>query len=187
MPEPSVKGLLLDFPRTAVREALEQGRLTQEQLELRLDARSLEIVDRKPEPSLWYPITCHEALVTLADELNNTGGSDVARDRGREVMTRLLQAEHLNRIVCEARRRGERAGSLVIALPRMLMNFGDWKTSGGLDDLVVEASDVAPLHEPMRFGFEGSMEALIEHLGGEKVEVWSDRPTPDTIVFRLHR
>ena len=112
---PSIKGsALARWWRTCARCATAGG-ISADQLEARLEAADLALLDGKVQPALWYPIESYRRLTELLLDLAGRGDPHYVADRGARAAQRLwesglyVQLQHGEEKAAKARRSGRRA------------------------------------------------------------------------------
>jgi hypothetical protein len=187
MAVPSVKGVLLQHAVDRVESYLASGRLSRDQLEVRLERDDLGVFDgEKIVGGFWYPAARYERLLELIHEVEGRRPEALV-EYGRSSGEQLLGTSAFSAIfAATARRTGaEGAGPLVVKLAELVLNFTRWRFRGAsLDDFTVEVSEAADYHELARRSVEGLIEVFGSRLFGKALRVTSERPTPDRIVYR---
>jgi len=184
-PTPSVKGFILASLWTDLRALMEQGWLSREAAECRLDPRDLEVLDGKVEPSLWYPNETYEGFSTLIAEAVGGADDDFWVERGRSAGERLLGAGSvLGRFVEGVSGAGGNAGRALMKFPNLMLNYGRWEyESPRSGEFTVHLRDAAPLPDSLRLSIQGAGEVVGTRLAGMPVKVTSRRPSEDYVVF----
>jgi hypothetical protein len=67
--EGSIKGAAVEPIVNLTHELLGSGQLSRHQLEARLESSDLELLEVKPEPTLWYPIASAERIELFVAEI----------------------------------------------------------------------------------------------------------------------
>lgn len=182
---PSVKGVAFQHGWERVRALIESGRIPMEELEFRLGSEGMELVDGKPEPSLWYPLVAADRLTELLIHIEGGGDREYARELGRQGLETVLGRGAVRGLLDGARRRGERAGHTLIGLAGLVYNFGMWSYRGeDLDRFEVVVQQASPFRTASLLAAAGFIEALVEHFAGSRVHVEVLRPEDDRVVFR---
>jgi hypothetical protein len=187
MDVPSVKGVLMQHAVEHLRSELASGRLSREQLTLRLEQEDLALFEKDAiVAGLWYPSACYERMLDLIYE---QGGrrSEALVDFGRRCAEHLLASSAFTAMFDTiARRSGhESVAPLLLRLSEVVINFTRWKYLGPrIDDFAVEVSEAADYHEHARHTVQGMIEAFGSRLFGRQLEVTSERPSRDRILFR---
>jgi hypothetical protein len=199
MSKASIKGTALASVVEDLRRLLEMGRLAREQLEARLEAEDLRILDAKVSPGLWYPLASYARLSAVLVEREGGGRPGYVVERGARAAERLFatglyrQLERGEEIGAEKRARGEGwgalEGNLVTSLAGAIFNVSRWRFEVDPDDdrlQRIEVCEAEALPEVSRLAAQGFIEYTASRLSGTPVRVESERVGRDRIVFRLH-
>jgi hypothetical protein len=180
----SIKGVALQPIVQLTHELLESGRISRNQLELRLEQPDLRLLDEKLEPTLWYPIASAPRIEVFVAEVLGRDEAEMMREIGVAAAERMLNQKAMRNLIEGARDHGERMGHIVAGLGKLIVNFGEWKFEGDpLGEFRLNATDVAPFPETTRHATEGFIEVLAKELTGRSAVASSRRPTPSQIVF----
>jgi hypothetical protein len=189
MPEAhSIKGVVLELAVEGVKRMLEEGRISRDEVEARLDAQDLEILEQKLLPGMWYPIDSMQRILELVtrDE-RDRGGLEAMTAVGVSAAERLFASEVYKNFVATAENRGRRAGATLVGLAPLLCNFTRWSYDPGPEDgneFTVEVRDAERFPDLLRFLAQGFIQYLGERVNDAPVRVESERPSPDCIVYR---
>ena len=184
MSEASIKGLAIQPIVELAHELLESGRVSREQLEARLQAPDLRLLDEKVEPTLWYPIASAPRIETFVAEVLGRDVAEMMREIGVAAAKRTLSQAATRSLIEGARTHGERMGHIVVGLGKLIVNFGEWRFEGDpFGEFRLDATEVEPFPETTRHATEGFIEVLAKELTGCDVAASSRRPTPSHIVF----
>ncbi len=193
MKEPAIKGTVIVNLVADVLRLRAEGRVSEEELAVRLEPRDLKVLDEKILPSTWYPIDTYRRLTELLLETEG-GGEDYLRARGAGSANRLLAAglyEQMRR----PRPGGpsvtmadfERSVRALVLMSQTILNFGRGDVLPDPDHdkrLIIQISDAADYPEVLRFTSEGFYNACVRTAG--RSYTWcSSRPEPDRIVMRM--
>jgi hypothetical protein len=185
--QPSIKGIALQYAVEAVRRLLVTGRLTRDELEVRLDAADLEILDQKLVPGLWYPVeSCGRLLEVATAGESHQGGVEAVVAVGVDAAERLFDSEVYGHFVESASARGPRAGFTLVRLAPLLCSFSEWtfhEAPGG--GFVVEVNDADEFPEILRHVAQGLIQYLVDRLAGapQRMRVTSERPARGHIRY----
>src|SRR5262245_39046333 len=195
---PSIKGTAFQSVVEDVQGLLSAGRIRRAELEARLEAEDLRILDDKMLPGLWYPLATYRRLTEVLLEIEGGGKPDYVVRRGARAAERLfaaglyLQLERGEEIGARKRERGEgwtaREGNLVASLAGAIFNVSRWRFAVDPDEPAVhriEASEAAELPEVSRLAAQGFVEYTASRLSGAPIRVTSERVGRDLIVFTL--
>jgi hypothetical protein len=191
--EPCVKGALVVGAVVSIRRHRDGGRITPEQLEVRLSEEALELVDRKIDIGRWYPVRPFCELIDLDWELASGRDPEYARKAGstsadrlfdRGIYHQLEYAERAERV--QTRADLVRQAKRITAITATLYNFLDFEVR--VDErarcLEIHYRKAAPFAEILRYTTEGFMNQINRRQKSERR--WSsERLSPDAVVFRL--
>jgi hypothetical protein len=187
MDEPSVKGVLLRSAVDQLQSCLASGRLSREQLELRLGREELALFEKDGVVNgLWYPVARYQQLLDLIFETEGRR-PEALIDSGKRSAESLLGATAFSGIFDATARRGrhESGGPLLMKLAELMLNFTRWKYIGvSADEFQVEVSEAAAYPEHARYTAQGLIEFFGARLFQTPLQVTSERPSPDRILFR---
>jgi hypothetical protein len=187
MDVPSVKGVLMRCAVERLESYLASGRLSRDQLELRLEHEDLGLFEKDAIVNgLWYPATRYERLLDLIHELEGRRPEGLVAF-GRSSAESLLEAPAFAGIFeATARRsRHESGGPLLMKLAELMLNFTRWKYVGvSADEFTVEVTGAADYHEHARHTAQGLIEFFGSRLFGTQLHMTSERPSRDRILFR---
>ena len=185
MDAPSTKGILIQHAVERIQDYLDRGRLSRDQLELRLAVEDLAFFDgEKVIGGLWYPVARHHRMLDLIFEVE--GRSDqVMIDLGRTAGEQMLRAPAFGAMFEAAARRGDSsAGALLVKLAELVLNFTKWRFLGpSLGDFSIEVTEAREVSDHARRNVTGLIEVLASRVLGRSIAVTSERPQPDRILF----
>lgn len=189
MPEiPSIKGVAFLTTWSEAANLIDQEMVSREELVLRLDPDTLDIIGEKIEAGLWYPIKSVEQLANLVLEFAAGGDMQYLVEMGERGFERLLQRDSFHTFIETARRRGDRAGQTLIGLTDLLFNFGEWSFVGdSLDGFRIELREAEALGETLCWVCVGYIAALVSHVTTHPTQVTLDRTNPTCITFEGRR
>ena len=183
---PSVKGAIFQMAVDAVNQAVEEGRIPREEVELNLEPEDLEFLDEKILVGRWYPVGSFDRMVQL------TGGS-AAEDpgylvrRGRRAADAVLGNQIYNHFSETIQERGDQGGASVLTLAQLMMNFSRWQLlpykNGDPSHFVIQVSEAGPMPDVLRYTAQGFIERVAELMVGGPMEVTSERPTRDRLTY----
>jgi hypothetical protein len=171
----------------AVKQAIEAGQISKEEVDVKLDAGDLQFLDEKILVGRWYPVDTFDRLVQL------TGGRAAAEDpnylvrRGRKAANQVLDNQiygHFNETIEE---RGDQGGASVLTLAQLMMNFSRWELlpyrNGDASHFVIKVTEAGPMPDVLRYTAQGFIERVAELMVGGPMQVTSERPTLDQLTF----
>jgi len=208
MAEASVKGSIIAGAVESLATLREANRITDAELEMRLDPACLALLEGKINTAAWYPMAIYTQILRLLGDVEGGGSPDYFVERGRSNARRLMDAGLYEQLGFLTRwSRSVRDGSLdpaalvssykrnlklVITLAASIYNVGRWSVETDEDEpgrvwiAIREASDYS---EPMRLAAEGFLNECARERGrvGGSDLYRSERPRPDLILFRMTR
>jgi hypothetical protein len=148
MPEvPSVKGVNFLPTWERVTALAAENRVSRDELEARLEAEDLEILDGKPEPSLWYPIASLDRLSHVLVDLEGGGCPEYQKALGRQAVESLLARSSIRNLVEAAAKQGDRAGHSLMGVGSLVYSFGRWSFEGDMREFSVELTEAEPFSD----------------------------------------
>ena len=195
MTEPSIKGIALQSVIDDVLRLREEGRIPESMLEARLEKKELAWLEEKVQPALWYAIDGYARLTQLLLEVEGRGDPDYIVRRGEAAGARLfdsgiyVQLQHGEKRGEEARSGGrsftEHDGRLMTTLSGSMFNFTRWSYRVEGSEAIIEVADAAAFPEVSRLAAQGLIQCITARVRNRKVEVRSERPSPDRVIFRF--
>jgi hypothetical protein len=167
---------------------VESGRMTREELEEQLEPQDLPYLGKQLAASSWVPIATYTRVLEIL--IAREGGPDVTqylRERGWRAAERLHKLGLYGQFDATVETWGNRVGTIVATMGAVIYNFSRWSFESDVENGVFETTVDDALHYPdhLRAVGEGFIHYLAQHLlPGMKVEVTSERPAPDRVVFR---
>jgi hypothetical protein len=183
MEEASIKGVILLRSWGELNQLIDEGRITRQQLELRLSAAELQLLDEKIEASLWYPISAAASFGEIVGELTGNEGPAEWVQRGFAIAENILDNPNIGAFFDEAMRHGENAGAVLVRMSSLLLNFGEMSFEGDLEAFCIPFKDAGPLPEVVRYSLQGVIHAFAERVVDSEVELESERLENGTIIF----
>lgn len=198
MDGPAIKGSAFQSVVEDVQRLLQDGRLSREELEFRLEPADLPFLEDKVLPPFWYPIETYRRLSELLMELEGGGRPEYIVRRGARAAERLFtlgiyqQLRRGEKIAEEMRSSGsawsQQDGAIMATLAGAIFNFTSWRFVADPEQRGahrIEVSDAAALPEVARFAAQGFIEYVSTRLAKAHVRVTSERPSPERVVFQL--
>jgi hypothetical protein len=183
MDEPSIKGIILLRSWSQLHSLLDEGRVSREDLELRLEPRDLQIFDEKVEPSLWYPLDTLTRISNVVCDLTGREGPEEWIQRGHVVIEGVLENPNFAKFFEAARKKGVQAGPTLVGMAALLLNFGEMRFQGDFTRFAVTLTSARSVPDLIRYSIQGAIQSLAERIVDEPIEVTSERPDEDTIVY----
>jgi hypothetical protein len=198
MAVPSIKGSAFQSVVADLAGLVQSGKIARESVEARLQAEDLALLDDKILPGLWYPLACYERMSELLWEFEGHRDPAYLIARGARSAERLFEAglyQQMQRgeeLGAAKRERGEAwsefDGNLMTSLASAIFNVSRWRYRRHPEDLYVNRIEVTAardLPEVSRWAAQGFIEYMASRMTGLTVQVTSERPTRDRIVYTL--
>jgi hypothetical protein len=198
MPVPSIKGSAFETVVRDVVRLLESGKLPREVADARLEADDLHLIEDKILPELWYPLASYTRLTELLLEFEGARDTKYLIARGARAAERLFDAglyQQMQRgeeLGAAKRERGETwsefDGNLMTSLAGAIFNVSRWRYRRHPEDVHVsriEVTGARELPEVARWAAQGFIEYMATRMSGQPVQMTSERPAPDRIVYTL--
>lgn len=197
---PSIKGSVMASVIENLEEALVRGAVSREELEARLEAEDLELLEGKTVSFEWYDIRIYDRMNRLL--LERVGGGDVEyyRDQGRKTAERLrdgglyLQLEYLSRAEVlsqsDPQARFEAFGrdlGLLNTLSNSILNFSRWEHRvhpEHPDRYQIEVHDSKAMPESLCWRSEGFINGMATIHGRRELWRW-DRSRTDIVLYEM--
>jgi len=184
MESASIKGAVLDIPFSRVKQYVSGGKLSGYDFSRHLDPGDVDLLAFDVHPTLWYPIELYDRLIHVVCDCDGDGEDGFYASFGAREADTVLSFRPLRALVDGASVFGKRSGVALVKLANLAVSFGEWRYTGdSLADFRVEATDVGPLPDSLRYVLEGFLSSLASRLTGKLVSVTSVRPTRDWITF----
>jgi hypothetical protein len=188
----SVKGTLVLGAAIATRRHREKGRISEQELEVRLSGPALSLIDQKILIAAWYPIDAFCELMDLNWELGGKRDPDFMRREGERSADRLFDtgiypqlrfAEEAEKV--KSREDLVRQSRLISSITGSLYNFLQIEVRvNDAHDLEIVYENAAPFSEALRYSTEGFMNQINKRQ--KSAQRWtSKRHRPDRIVFEM--
>jgi hypothetical protein len=195
MAEPCIKGITLQSVVEDVQILRDTDRISEADLEKRLQSRELQWLRDGVQPSLWYPIDGYARLSEVLLEVEGRGDPEYLVRRGAAAAERLYASglyaqlrfgeERASEERSGGREFSEKDGRLMTTLSGAVFNFGKWSYRLDGDDIVIEVSGAAAMPEVSRLAAQGFIGHIASRVRDTRIEVQSARPAQDQIVFRF--
>jgi hypothetical protein len=198
MAVPSIKGAAFQTVVQDVLRVIQERKISRRAAEARLEAEDLEVLDDKILPGLWYPLACYERMTELLWEVEGDRDTAYLVGRGARSAERLFEAglyQQMRRgeeLGAAKRERGEAwsefDGNLMTSLAGSIFNVSKWRYRRHPEDAYmtrIEVTSARELPEVSRWAAQGFIQYMASRMTGLDVQVTSDRPVADRIVFTL--
>jgi hypothetical protein len=146
-------------------------------------------LDRTLAASSWVPIETYVRISEILVEIE--GGGDPRayfNARGRRAAERLHRAGLYGQFDASVETWGKRAGSIATTMTAVLYNFTRWRfeVKDGRHPFQITVDEASAFPDSLRFVGEGFVEYISRHFSaGREVFVFSERVTPDRIVYTI--
>jgi hypothetical protein len=182
---PSIKGTAYQSVVDDLRELVSEGRLSREEIEVRLAPEDLRALEEKVAPARWYPIASYLRMLEVLIEHEAAGAPEAYLfQRGARAAERLSAAGIYPQLEPKTAELGMRVGSLITSLAGAIYNFTRWRFEADADErgfrILIEDADEFP--NVARFTAEGFVHWVTARISGRRCRVWSERPAPDRLV-----
>lgn len=182
-----VKGTAVASVVEDLKRQIEAGRVRRDELEVRLQAEDLELLEQKILPSSWYPLGSQGRLTQILLEVEGKGSLEYLLERGRRAAERMREGGLYAQLSVDQERWGERVGAMMIPLGPAIYRDTVWsiELSGkGAEmrfEITVEVQEDFP--EVCRHQTQGFIEHASSYASGRPVRMSSTRVSPTRIVF----
>ena len=183
-----VKGTAIESVVADVNRVVESGGISRADLELRLEAEDLELLDQKLLPSAWYSLGSYGRLMQLLFETEGRRRIEYLVERGRRAAERIRNAGLYAQLSADRNRWGDRLGSMMVTIGPAMYRDTEWSfrllaASGGLR-FEIEISVPESFPDVCRHATQGFIEYTAIHASGQNVRVSSERVGPTRIVIQ---
>jgi hypothetical protein len=183
-----VKGTALESVVADVNRLVETGVISRADLDVRLDAEDLELLDQKLLPSAWYSLGSYGRLTQLLFETEGRRRIEYLVERGRRAAERIRNAGLYAQFTADRDRWGDRIGAMLVTLGPAMYRDTEWSyrllAGGGGMRFEIEVSVPADFPDVCRHATQGFVEYTAVHAAGKNVRVSSERVSPARIVIR---
>jgi hypothetical protein len=200
--KPSVKGSVVAETIENARKLLEEGSLSQADLEAALRPEDLALFEEPTNVSKWYDMEFYRRLAELLHEVDGGPRDEYFRKKGFDRGHKLIEAglyqqmEYVRRPKVareqDPKARSEAYGrdlKLFVTLSGAILNFSRWSVAPDPDypdRYQIEVRDAAAFPDFMGWGSEGLINAMASRHGLD--DIWRyERIAPDFVVFRMLR
>ncbi len=195
MTVPSIKGLAIVSLVDDMNRLVDEGRISQGQLESTLEPHDLQILGEAVQAGLWYPTECYARMGALLEKVEGAGRSGYFIERGARAAERLFAAGVYSQLERVDRRATElEHGSaltrhdikMTLSLWNAMFNYTTWEYVPNPDDphtFDIDVTAAAEFPEVLRLAAQGFLEFGFSRLAQSPMRVTSDRPGADTIRY----
>ena len=203
MPQPpSIKGSAITELFEDLRKFIDEGAITQADIERHLLPEDLPLLESPISPAGWYCVRGEGRALELIRDTVGNGRDRFLIERGRAQGQRLMdgglyqQMEYARRaqlpVATSPQERFDAFGrdmKLLITLSGSILNFSHWAVSADPDNAgryLMEITEAEAYPEPLIYSTEGLIDSLVTAMGEPGLWTWT-RPTPDYIRFHMTR
>jgi hypothetical protein len=179
----SLKGIILNRSWTQLNQLLDEGRVSRDELEVRLEQRELEILDCKIEPDRWYSVEVAASFGEVVGDLSGHEGPSDWIAHGVSLTRMILDEANTGAGFEEGSFGNELAGRRLVSLVSSLLNFGRLRFEGGVGEFRLFFTGVSALPEVVRYTLHGMIQSIAEHLAARSVRLESRRNSDGDLGF----
>jgi hypothetical protein len=186
-----IREAALRMAREEVLALVESGRLSWEDLRVRLQPGEIALLREMAPAISWYPVASYDRLVTTLMDVEGGGSNQYLVERGKRAVESLT-VTGLERWIQEASGNcgvshdwWAGVGPALVTLPSAIYSDSNWTLVPGEDRgrFTIEVTEASGFPESLRHSVQGALECLATRLIGASVQVTSGRPSPDKIIF----
>ena len=191
MPQAHIKGSILVAVTDDLCQLVESGRLSREELEARLEARDLELLDSKIQPALWYPIDSYDRLLRLLVDVEDPGNpAELLRSRGRKAAARLAEAGLYVQLQGDSKPASLDLAQIkrTLSLWGAMVDFSRWSCVLETEQprvFRIEVSEATRFPWVLRQANEGFLAGVFSGLAQREVRVELEDERPDRFAYRV--
>jgi len=181
-----VKGTAIASVVEDVNRLLQEGRLSRDALEARLDAADLEVLEQKIVPALWYPIGTYGRFVEILFERDGGRRTEYLVERGRRAAERIKATGLYAQLSADRAGWGDRIGKILVSLGPAMFKDSSWSFEVLASSPLrwrIEMRVPASFPDLCRHSTQGFIDYLTK-LHSDSTTVTSERSSPTLIVFR---
>jgi hypothetical protein len=183
-----VKGTAIESVVADVNRLVEAGGISRAELEVRLEADDLELLEQKLLPSAWYSLGSYGRLMQLLFETEGRRRIEYLVERGRRAAERIRNAGLYAQLAADRDRWGDRLGAMMVTIGPAMYRDTEWSfrllTAGGGLRFEIEISVPESFPDVCRHATQGFIEYTAAHASGQSVRVSSERVGPTRIMIR---
>jgi len=183
-----VKGTAIESVVADVNRLVDTGGVRRADLEVRLEADDLELLDQKLLPSAWYSLGSYGRLMQLLFETEGRRRIEYLVERGRRAAERIRNAGLYAQLAADRDRWGDRLGAMMVTIGPAMYRDTEWSfhllAAGGGLRFEIEISVPECFPDVCRHATQGFIEYTANHASGQNVRVSSERVGPTRIVIR---
>ena len=190
--ELNIKGTAFLTARRDLLAMVESGRFSRVALERRLQPQDLELLEKDPLPTSWYPVATYDRMLRVLMDIEGNGEVAYLVNRARKAMEALMSGgiyRQLERAQVVVREQGkgwfERSGHILATLPTAFFDKGSWKLSADevKKTFVLEGSGLDGMTDNVAHIVQGAIEYAAEQLTEASAKVSVQRSRAGRVVF----
>lgn len=183
-----VKGTAIASVVADVNRLVDTGAISRTDLEVRLEADDLKLLEQKLMPSTWYSLASYGRFMQLLFETEGHRRIEYLVERGRRAAERIRNVGLYAQFTADRDRWGDRLGAMMVTLGPAMYRDTEWKfrllAGGGGMRFEIEISVPECFPDVCRHATQGFIEYTATHALGQNVRVSSERVGPTRIVIR---
>lgn len=183
-----IKGAAFESIVSDVLRLVDEERLTRGDLEARLTAEDLGILDTKVHSAQWYPLDSCSRMTEILFRTEGLGQIEYLVERGRRAARRLEASGIYSQIAARATTWGSRVGHMMVTLGPAMFRGTIWKHRTEMDGKEIRSFEVTLLTsedfpELLRHSTQGFIDHLAELATDGRFRIASRRISPREIRF----
>jgi hypothetical protein len=196
--EPSIKGSIVGPMAEELLALRDRGRIDSADLEARLDADALALLERKVDPSSWVPLRTYEQLALVLQLIEGRNDGGYMRARGERAGARLAEAGIYQQLkFVESRRHSTESVELfktdmrlIMSLQAALLNVGAWSVETDPEHpgrVIVRVREADAIPNCLAEAIEGLFNGLSKRGPHGGLHWTLDRPRRNELRLRMDR
>ena len=182
----AVKGTAIESVVADLNRLVQEGRISREELEAKLEAEDLEVLEQKIVPALWYPIGTYGRFVAMLFERDGQRSTEYLVERGRRAAERIKATGLYAQLSAEREGWGDRIGKILVSLGPAMFKDSAWSFEVLATNPLrwrIEMRIPPSFPDLCRYSTQGFIDYLTKIYSGSTL-VTSERSSPTLIVFR---
>jgi hypothetical protein len=166
---------------------VEEGRLSREALEARLEAADVALLEQKIVPALWYPIGTYGRLVEILFDVEGGRDTEYLVERGRRAADRIRATGLYSQLSADRTGWGDRIGKILVSIGPAMFKDTIWHfdvVSSGPLRWRIEMRVQPEFPDLCRHSTQGFIDFLTQIYAEGTIRVSSERSSPTLITFR---
>ena len=166
-----------------IRRLTEAGVLTPQSLRLALEPGDLDLIERTPSITIWYPVEIQDRFNLVIREALGGHDADLI-EFSRRTAEEVLSVRAMQFLLMGVRRLRVSAGPNLIRMAHFAFSFGQWQFIGDdLRDFRVVGTGLEPMPDTFRYATQGFIEHLAADITQEPIRCHSTRHRWGEIEF----